>query len=62
MGDLRITLISSMTNMGVRVAAALILVFLLHLAMEALPLSYLAGWVGMLLVELPLLKKTLAAD
>jgi len=61
MGDLRITLISSMTNMGVRVAAALILVLLFHIEMEALPLSYLAGWIGMLLVELPLLKKTLSS-
>ncbi|MBQ9252885.1 MAG: MATE family efflux transporter [Clostridia bacterium] len=61
MGDLRITLISSMTNMGVRVAAALILVFLMHLEMEALPLSYLAGWIGMLLVELPLLRRTLSS-
>ena len=61
MGDLRITLISSMTNMGVRVAAALILVLLFHIEMEALPLSYLAGWIGMLLVELPLLRKTLSS-
>ena len=60
MGDLRITLISSMTNMGVRVAFALLLVFAAGLEMEALPLSYLAGWIGMLIVELPLLRKTLA--
>ncbi len=59
-GDLRITLISSIPNMGVRVIAALILVFLIRLEMEALPLSYLAGWIGMLLVELPLLRRTLA--
>ena len=59
-GDLRVTLISSMTNMGVRVAVALVLVFWIGMGMEALPLSYLAGWIGMLIVELPLLKKTLA--
>ena len=59
MGDLRITLVSSLTNMGVRAAVALLLVFGMKLAMEALPLSYLAGWIGMLLVELPLLKKSL---
>ena len=59
-GDLRVTLISSMTNMGVRVAAALLLVFLIGMGMEALPLSYLAGWIGMLAVELPLLRKTLS--
>ena len=59
MGDLRITLISSMTNMGIRLLAALVLVFVLHMEMEALPLSYLGGWIGMLLVEVPLLRKTL---
>ena len=59
MGDLRITLISSITNMGVRLAAALPLVFLLHMELEALPFSYLAGWIGMLLVEVPLLRRTL---
>ena len=59
MGDLRVTLISSLTNMGVRVAAALAMVFLLGMEMEALPLSYLAGWIGMLAVEAPLLRKNL---
>ena len=58
-GDMKITLISSITNMGVRLAAALPLVFLLHMELEALPFSYLAGWIGMLLVELPLLRRTL---
>ncbi len=59
-GDLRVTLISSMTNMGVRLAAAAVMVFLFSLEMEALPLSCLAGWVGMLLVEVPLLRRRLA--
>lgn len=54
-GDLKITLLSSFVNMGVRVLAAVPLVFLLKLQIEALPLSYLAGWIGMLIVELPLL-------
>lgn len=61
MGDLRITLISSLTNMGVRVVAALVLVFVAGLQIEALPFSYLTGWVAMLLVELPLLRKTLSS-
>ena len=43
-GDLKITLISSFVNMGVRVAVAAILVFLFSLQIEALPYSYLAGW------------------
>ena len=54
-GDLKITLISSFVNMGVRVAVAGILVYLFSLQIEALPYSYLAGWIGMLIAELPLL-------
>ena len=54
-GDMKVTLISSFVNMGVRVLAAIPLVFMLGLRIEALPYSYLAGWVGMLLVETPLL-------
>lgn len=54
-GDLKITLISSFINMGVRVIAAAVLVFVFSLQIEALPYSYLAGWIGMLLAELPLL-------
>ena len=57
-GDLKITLISSFINMGVRVLAAAPLVLIMHLGIEALPFSYLAGWVGMLVAELPLLIKT----
>lgn len=56
-GDLKITLISSFINMGVRVLAAAPLVLIMHLGIEALPFSYLAGWVGMLVAELPLLIK-----
>ena len=41
-GDLKITLISSFVNMGVRVVVAAILVFLFSLQIEALPYSYLA--------------------
>ena len=43
--------------MGVRVLAAIPLVFMLGLGIEALPYSYLAGWIGMLLVETPLLER-----
>ena len=56
-GDMKVTLISSFVNMGVRVLAAIPLVFMLGLGIEALPYSYLAGWVGMLLVETPLLMR-----
>lgn len=57
-GDLKITLISSFINMGLRVLAAAPLVFIFHLGIEALPYSYLIGWIGMLLAELPLLIRT----
>lgn len=57
-GDLKITLISSFVNMGVRVLAAAPLVLILGLGIEALPFSYLAGWIGMLIAEVPLLIKT----
>ena len=57
-GDLKITLISSFINMGVRVLAAAILVFCFSFEIEALPYSYLAGWIGMLVAELPLLVKS----
>lgn len=56
-GDLKVTLISSFTNMGVRVLAAAPMVFLWGFGIEALPYSYLAGWIGMSLVEAPLLIK-----
>ena len=45
--------------MGVRVLAAAPLVLKMHLGIEALPYSYLAGWFAMLLVETPLLIKNL---
>ena len=53
----KITLISSFVNMSVRVIFAAILVFHFSLQIEALPFSYLAGWIGMLVAEIPLLLK-----
>ena len=52
-GDLRITLISSILNMAGRVAAASVLVLLWRMEIEALPYSYAFGWVLMLAYELP---------
>lgn len=54
-GDLKVTLLSSFINMGVRVLAAIPLVFLCKLGMTALPVSYMCGWIAMLIVEVPLL-------
>ncbi len=54
-GDLKVTLMSSFTNMAVRVIAAAPMVLLWNFGIEALPYSYLAGWIAMLLVETPLM-------
>lgn len=55
MGDLTITLWSSLINMGVRVAACLLFVFVGKMGIIALPWAYLAGWIAMMLYELPFL-------
>ena len=57
MGDLKITLWSSLINMGVRVLACFLLVYGADMGMSALPWAYLAGWGAMLLYELPFLVK-----
>ena len=54
-GDLKVTLMSSFTNMTIRVIAAAPMILLWNFGIEALPYSYLAGWIAMLLVETPLL-------
>lgn len=54
-GDLKVTLMSSFTNMTVRVIAAAPMVLLWNFGIEALPYSYLAEWIAMLLVETPLM-------
>ena len=57
-GDLKVTLISSMVNMGVRVLAAFIFVFVFAMKVETFPYACLAGWIAMLLTEVPLLVKS----
>jgi putative MATE family efflux protein len=52
-GDLKVTLFSSMLNMGVRVIAAIPMVFVFHMGMEAIPWSYMLGWIAMIAFELP---------
>ena len=61
-GDLRITLISSILNMAGRVAAASVLVLLWKMEIEALPFSYAVGWLLMLLYELPMLVRFLRSS
>lgn len=59
MGDLKITLWSSLINMGVRVAVCFALVFGCKMGITALPWAYLAGWLAMMLYELPFLWRRL---
>lgn len=59
MGQLKITLNSSLLNMAARVAAAAVLVLALHMDIEALPWSYAVGWFAMLIYEVPLLLRRL---
>ena len=60
-GDLKITLISSMTNMGVRVLAAVPMVLVFRLGIEAFPFAYMIGWFGMMITEVPLLIRNIKA-
>ncbi len=55
MGDLKITLWSSLINMGGRVIACIPLVFVCKMGIIALPWAYLIGWAAMILYELPFL-------
>lgn len=55
MGDLKIILWSSLINMGVRVLACILLVFICKMSIIALPWAYLIGWAAMILYELPFL-------
>lgn len=57
MGDLKITLWSSLINMGIRVLVCFLLVSAAGMGMLALPWAYLAGWGAMLLYELPFLAR-----
>lgn len=57
MGDLKITLWSSMINFAVRVLCCMILVFVWDMGIVALPWAYLAGWIAMMIYELPFLIK-----
>lgn len=58
-GQLQVTLNSSLLNMGGRVAAAALFVLVFRMDIEALPWSYAVGWLCMLVYELPLLARLL---
>ena len=54
-GDMKITLISSITNMTVRVLCCYILLFRMGFDFQIIPWSYMAGWAAMVVFELPYL-------
>ena len=62
LGDLKITLNSSMLNMAGRVAAAALFVLVLKMDIEALPYSYAVGWILMMIYEIPVMVKYLKND
>lgn len=62
LGDLKITLNSSTLNMAGRVAAAAVFVLLMKMDIEALPYSYVVGWILMLVYEAPMMVKYLRKD
>lgn len=59
LGDLKITLNSSTLNMAGRVAAAAVFVLLMKMDIEALPYSYVVGWILVLVYEAPMMVKYL---
>ena len=61
-GDLKITLRSSLLSMLARVPVAALLVLHFRMEIEALPWSYAAGWFLMLLYELPKLIHLIRTD
>lgn len=61
-GRLRITFTASLINMSLRVITAALLIFRFSAGIEALPFSYLAGWVGMLVLEVPILIKEMISS
>jgi len=54
-GDLKITLISSLINMGFRFISCMLYVSVLHLGIRAVPFSCLTGWICMIIYEMPYL-------
>ena len=58
-GDLNITLVSSMLNIAGRIAAASLFVLVFRMEIEALPYGYAMGWLLMIVYEVPLLVRYL---
>ncbi len=58
MGDMKVTLYSTFMNMLGRVAAVILMVQVLNLGFASLAWANMAGWIVMLLFEVPLLVKS----
>lgn len=54
-GDLKITLASSIVNMSIRFITTFVLIVKVHMDIAAVPYGCLAGWLGMLVWEIPFL-------
>ena len=54
-GDLKITLASSIVNMSIRFLTTFVLIVNVHMDIAAVPYGCLAGWLGMLVWEIPFL-------
>ena len=57
-GNLRVTLISSMINMAGRVFSCYLLLFWRHGDFTSIPWSYIIGWIVMMIYEIPVLWHT----
>lgn len=56
-GDLKITFFSSLINMTGRCISCAYFTFAMHLGFQAVPISYLVGWIVMMAYEIPFLMK-----
>lgn len=54
-GDLKVTLLSSLINMSCRYASCLFFIHVLHLGIRSAPFACLTGWLCMLIYEIPYL-------
>ena len=59
MGDLKVTLYSTFMNMLGRVVAVILMIQVFHMGFPSLAWANMAGWILMLLFEVPLLVRSL---
>lgn len=52
-GDLKVTLVCSLINIIARVVSCYIMLFGFHMRFEAIPWSYMVGWLAMIAYEVP---------